>query len=1029
MKAFKILAASIISILISLYLVFLFVLPHYVNLNKYSPQITEAIQKSTGLKVTINGLKLKTAWDLSAGANIAKTDLNYPDGIKFAQINNLQIRLSLIPLLYKQIRLDEISADKLMMNVDLDKNEKPILETMFKQNKNNSLPDNFKYSANMPDIFIKKYRLSFIDSNKINNYTIKGSNLKITDYILNKKIQISTNGELILNNKKQITYNGKITSKNTDNKKPLNIEYMKIFSDLEKYKIKSNIETDINIDDSNIAGKINIDKLTCSLNGYTYPPSSLKLEFFGDKTKINASLHTSENSKAIITGLLKFSGKKQVDLHVKSDNIDIKDLLTISKAIYKSIGQNKLQNIDASGLLQADFDVQSDFKKIESSGFLKIKNANVTDKLYKVIVSAINADIDFSKNSIQFNNATAKVNQQPIKITGIINKNAFANIEVKATQLTLKSVLLAIGQSKLANENQIISGFVDVNAKLIGRLENAKPEITVNANNIAFKNNKTFSLIKTKKAIFNISKNSEGNGKITDTTIKSSGNTLKISALNLNLRKNNIEIPNTLLYVNGIKTNLTGSFTANTPNPNIQTMSIIIPNQTSTPIQGFPYSKATISGEIKIKGDINKPNISGEIKAPLIKLPSILTTMQNVDIRLEKDIILSCPDIKMADSAFNIEAHIQKEKIVSNINVKDVIFNSDMLDLNTIIPALTTLSKGSNYNLTISNGRSKIQNFKIGRISANNISSNLSFKNNILHINDMLCSAYIGKIAGDISYNLNNRKTTLNLQGRGLSANPAITALTGRNDDIRGVLDFDSSVIFYGFTKNEIQRSLKGYINFIISNGQMGVLGKLEHLLYAQNVISNNIFKTNLNLAVKALTTKNTGVYKYMKGKLNFSNGWANINWVKTSGPSMSLYMTGRYYIPENTASLIILGRIADDVVKLLGPIGEFSMDKVITSIPKLGQITTFFANQFATNPTYENTSQIPYLTPKTEFPTREFKVVIDGEIQKQSSVKSFKWLARPRVQNTPQIVAEEKEQPKSQDVPDFVNNLPNFKN
>ncbi len=36
----------------------------------------------------------------------------------------------------------------------------------------------------------------------------------------------------------------------------------------------------------------------------------------------------------------------------------------------------------------------------------------------------------------------------------------------------------------------------------------------------------------------------------------------------------------------------------------------------------------------------------------------------------------------------------------------------------------------------------------------------------------------------------------------------------------------------------------------------MGVLGKFEHLLYAQNIISNNIFKSSLNLVARAITAK-----------------------------------------------------------------------------------------------------------------------------------------------------------------------------
>ncbi len=87
----------------------------------------------------------------------------------------------------------------------------------------------------------------------------------------------------------------------------------------------------------------------------------------------------------------------------------------------------------------------------------------------------------------------------------------------------------------------------------------------------------------------------------------------------------------------------------------------------------------------------------------------------------------------------------------------------------------------------------------------------------------------------------------------------------------------------------------------------MGVLGKFEHLLYAQNIISNNIFRATLIVAAKAVTVKNTGVYKQMKGKITFSNGWANIDWIKTQALKGFIYLTGRCYLPTNTANFVYI--------------------------------------------------------------------------------------------------------------------------
>ncbi len=81
------------------------------------------------------------------------------------------------------------------------------------------------------------------------------------------------------------------------------------------------------------------------------------------------------------------------------------------------------------------------------------------------------------------------------------------------------------------------------------------------------------------------------------------------------------------------------------------------------------------------------------------------------------------------------------------------------------------------------------------------------------------------------------------MQGRGLSADLAIKGLTGKDEDIHGRLDFDSDISLSGFGRNTVLRSLDGNLNYIISDGKMGMLGKLEHLLYAQNIVSNNFFK------------------------------------------------------------------------------------------------------------------------------------------------------------------------------------------
>lgn len=1070
----KILRSILLSILtifaavsVILYLAFLFVLPYSIDLNEYSPKITQLIQDSTGFQVNLEGLKIKTAWNLSAGASIKKVDLKYSSGEKFAQINNLQINLSLIPLLFKEVLVDKINADKILANIDVKNTEttqSPIL---------NSKPSTFKYSKDMPDILVKKYRVSFINGG--DKYSIKGSDLKISDFVLNEKIKVKSNGELILNEKNQILYNISIFSYVFPEKKKESFDFIKIFEDLYKYNIKANIETDLTIrDQSNIDGNINLNKISFTFGDKTYPQSHLKLAFHGNKAKINSSLHVDKDSKIIISGVFKHgkdkgsTKNKAIDLQVISDAINIKDIILITKAMSKPFGLKNIQNIDADGFLKANFKVKSDFKKIESAGYLSIKNASIKKLSDNLLLNQINAYVDFSQNSIKIKKASAKLNNQPIIISGTIggvaNKSAVADILIVANNLPLKGVLFSAGGSKILKENDILSGDVTIKAYLKGRLDKAFPQVNIVANNLGVKNKKSKTIIKATKATIYSSGSSNKKAKNKDnyladiTALKiypSASYLLSIPKLNFAFNKQELNIKPTYLYINNFRTNLSGKISNLNSKPYINQLLINVPNQASFPIKGYTNSIITIKGNLSINGDLNSPKTQGEITIPLINIPYFSNSgapviFRNTTIQINKDINVDCPQGHIANSLISLNAQLDKN-LTNGIVAKNVNFNSDIIDLNSLVPVFKTLNKNSAGKngvksapkLTIIKGKSTVGNFKVAKITAKNISSNLALRNNVLYLDDLRGDAYLGKIAGDISYDLNRHKTSLKLQGRDLSANSALTGLMGRNDDINGQLDFDSNVSIAGYSKNELLRSLKGYTNFIISDGKMGALGKFEHLLYAQNIISNSVFKATLNLMAKALTVKNTGVYKYMKGKIAFSDGWANIDWVKTSGPSMSLYLTGRYYLPEHTANLIILGRISDDVVRILGPIGEFSMNKAISSIPKLGEINAFFANQFTTNPNYENISQIPPLTPQTEFKTKEFKVVIDGDVQKQSSVKSFKWLARPRIvqstQSSPMTPPTSSESTTSiqtpsyknvsQELPDFVKKLPDLKN
>lgn len=1157
MKALKIIILTILSIFVLAYLAFLFVLPNSIDLNQYSPQLTKEIEKATGFQVQIKGLKVKTAWNLSGGALIEKTDLKYPknisNGEKFAQINGLEVKLSLLPLFLGQIRVDSVDLDRVILNLKVEKSGKFILEQCMPKAdakqapKNSQMPFNLKFSPSMPDISVGKYKVAFIDATTGKTYAIKGADFKVSDFVLEKKIKVKAIGDVILDGRKQVAYDLSVYSKVLPSleakpaaKNPQEVNIIGIFKDLYKYNMNAKVLTDLKItgspDDVSINGDLTLDNVYFTLDGKTLPKSNLALKFKGNKVKIKSNFYTDIDKKAVITGIFENGRNQTIDLRVISKKTDIGNTFLIANNLLQMFGNKNLNGIKADGELNADFKIKSDFKKVQSSGFLKINNANITDKLYNVSIKDICADIDFSQNEINIIKSRANLDGRPIIVKGTINADANANLSVFAENIQLKALLATLGQLQTLKENDIQSGLISVKASLKGRLDKAIPTFDIAVKNVSLKNrqsranvqvvsakikavsngkktngivevagmklippglkavslpkmNVTFNekdlninsailyFNKSKIDIFGSIRDYQGKkaksditarGLIYATDIKSilpkqnqagvsavgkipllvriTGNgkydihaqllanqtnhlavfdvdTLrgKTSLINaqLSLADDNLHINEIALYAlrvnrglsQNMKSNISSGtkvafvigkiFNISSKNPSFKDIGISVPNQLTTSIPGYKNSSVHIKGDISLGGTLKNPDVKGYLTVPYVYVPTIKTNMRNMVVHFNRDHInLTCPVVTVVDSLMGFNSLIIND-FTRGIIVKNVDFKANYLNLDSLGAAFSNLPQnvngpGADLGVTILGGTGEITKFKTGGIVATNVVSDVDLKNNWINLNNVHADAYLGKIAGNVKYNLIYGNIKLDLQGRNLSAGPAIRGLTGISDSMQGQLDFDSDISMTGYSQNQLLSTLKGNTEFIMSNGKMGKLGQLEHLLYAQNVISNNFFRTSLNVIGKAITVKNTGLFKYIKGKVTFSHGWAEIGSVQTSGPSMSMYITGRYNLLNKSANLVILGRLSDDVVRVLGPIGDLSMDKVLSYIPKIGTITSLLINQMTTNPNFENTSMIPHLSPKTELPTKEFKVVFNGGVDSQGSVKSFKWLSNP---------------------------------
>ena len=297
---------------------------------------------------------------------------------------------------------------------------------------------------------------------------------------------------------------------------------------------------------------------------------------------------------------------------------------------------------------------------------------------------------------------------------------------------------------------------------------------------------------------------------------------------------------------------------------------------------------------------------------------------------------------------------------------------------------------GASVPIIIQKGYGSLGKLKSGTIILTNASGDFVLKNNIFKLTNLKATAYNGTIVGNVDYNVPYETTKAVIQGRGLNSTTALEAVSGLKDQIKGNLDFDADVSLIGATYEQQMKTLKGFVNFSIGAGQMGSLGVLEHFIYASNLLSQKFAQSNLNSVIQTLTPKNTGKFNYLKGHLTFANGWADLDPVHSAGPQMSLYITGKYNLLNNYAKLEILGRVAKEIVSVMGPVGDMSISKLLGS--NNSNASTILNNYNAIKDT-KTIAKIPQLVPESA-ENKAFQVIIDGNVEKPTSVRTFKWVA-----------------------------------
>ncbi len=700
--------------------------------------------------------------------------------------------------------------------------------------------------------------------------------------------------------------------------------------------------------------------------------------FLTNEINNNYSVQSGEiDLKADIKGELK---KAAAELNISLNNLSLTDKI------------NKINYLN--NLLTAEF--KSDFKnftgEINNSDYkMYVNNTEIKCDKFKTEIGA--KDIIISPAKVNINNSTT------VNISGAINnyqKNPIFNFDLNG-DLKTKDLKQLTGDAGMYIDAK---GIIPLKLNLNGD----KNKQTLSAEMEADKNNYITPIEINNLLNKNTSFKAVVDFKGDRLKIKDTGVYIKTTEPNPEKEGETITKYEEVVGIDGTITKL------NTLNPNINLIKVKMPAALSGKIYIFPQSKFDLSGKMFIFGDLKSPRIRGEYSISNLSIPELMIKTENISAKFEEDrnLNINIKNLLANDSDYNIlinaDLNPSDKFIIKNMNLISNITDADKL-MKVSEASMKYVPNSSNNNgnnsqaadipVTIRNGNIEIKQIKSGNIKLTDTAGNISLLNNIFYINNLITSAFKGKIKGDISMNLLSNEIKADVEGKGLDVEQTLLDTANMKDTLTGVMDFDADISLKGTSYEEQMKSLKGKVDFLMNDGQLGPFGKLENLIMAENIRENDFFKSTIGGVLNSLLSFDTSHYNILKGHLTFNNGIVQINPINSTGNIMATYIFGDFNLLKNNIDIKLRGRLGSQVSDSLGPVALLNPINLMKATPGMSLVMGKLFFLFTEVITEQEMAQIPSLGKEiSDLNATKFQVVIRGNVEKPLTlIKSFKWL------------------------------------
>jgi len=524
-KFFKILGIILLVVLLGLYCAFLFVLPRAVNLNEYKSLVQELAKEQAKLDVDFSGIKVVTTPGLEAGVRVNDLSIKLPDKSELFSADTINLRVSLPALLGLTVRVSTAEVSTPEINLDIVDGKQYKVVKLVEDIVNSQKADFTKVdsgSANsmsfdpswirivVPSFTLNNYKLSVNDDKNKQDMVLKGDKL-VAGYFNGKKAKLKTDAHLLVDGQTKINANVDVNTfipvmppaldEEDDPSQRLEIPFVNPINIYKTYDLQTDVAAKIKVREKNkkisLRGFTNIDNLTMNLSGYQLPKSYMYYKFLGNKVELDTDLYINPKQHIQAAGKVGYGKHPFADMKIQTTKIQFNDLIVLTKAVLDTFAvPNNLETLTAKGYFEANTQFKTNFKKLQSNGFVVVKDGGLFDKKAGLLIKDGNLDISLDNNTLDIKKAGALINGAELKAQGQISEKAVSDLQLYTKGLSLRELYNTFAPHSLKQQFSLNSGLLSLDVRLQGELKEARAFI-----NAGLKN---FSMSEAKNA-FNLS--------------------------------------------------------------------------------------------------------------------------------------------------------------------------------------------------------------------------------------------------------------------------------------------------------------------------------------------------------------------------------------------------------------------------------------------------------------------------------------------------------------------------------------------